>query len=147
MRHTNMGHLPQEHPFEFYACVSMETTLCNLPSSFPLFPDIRVDVRPALLHVRLCGSINMCQIIFYIIIINYFTIFIDKLHTHTHTQKPVPHTHSQTVLSSKAESKCCQHLIWVWQICQHVSLSCGWLELTLRRDRKPDEKPGYIFTR
>lgn len=91
MRHTNMGHLPQEHPFEFYACVSMETTLCNLPSSFPLFPDIRVDVRPALLHVRLCGSINMCQIIFYIIIINYFIIFIDKLHTHTHRSQFLTH--------------------------------------------------------
>lgn len=29
-----MGHLLQQHPFEFYACVSMETTLHSLLSSF-----------------------------------------------------------------------------------------------------------------
>lgn len=53
---------------------------------------------------------------------------------------------SQTVFFSNAERKSCRHLtISFWQICQHVSLSCGWCELTLRRDRKSDRKKTWLY--
>ena len=85
-----------------------------------------------------CGLVTMWLIVVQPFFIDY--TFAVQLIPHTHT-----HTLPDGIFPPKLKGSATSTTALSWQIFRHVSLLCGWLEMTLTGDRNPDEGKMVIF--